>query len=238
MNIDPNNPDWEDRDWLVLSKGHCGPALYAALALKGYFPMDWLKTVNKPGTRLPSHCDSIKTPGVDITTGSLGQGMSSALGVAMGNRIKGKDNYTYCILGDGELQEGQVWEGVQAGANFNLDHLIVFVDSNKKQLDGRIEDINKAFDMEEKFRSFGWFAQTVPGYDAESICDAIERAKQIAGKPSVIILDTFKGLGVSFAEKVEFNHYMVIDWDMANEAILEIEKRYAAGTFPRGDAKW
>lgn len=238
MNIDPQNPKWEDRDWLVLSKGHCGPGLYATLALKGYFPMDWLKTVNQPGTRLPSHCDRLKTPGIDMTTGSLGQGMSSAVGIALSNRMRQKASYTYCILGDGEIQEGQVWEGVQTAANFELDHFIVFVDNNKKQLDGRILEINKPFDVEEKFRAFGFSVQTVKGYDVEEIYNGIEKAKATEGKPSVIILDTFKGLGVSFAEQAEFNHYMVINWDMANEAIAEIEKRYAEGTYPGGDFKW
>ncbi|MHB1419710.1 MAG: transketolase [Bacillota bacterium] len=238
MNIDPKNQTWENRDWLILSKGHCGPALYAALALKGYFPMDWLKTVNQPGTRLPSHCDRLKTPGIDMTTGSLGQGMSSAVGIALSNRMRGKDSYTYCILGDGEIQEGQVWEGAQTAAHFELDHFILFVDSNKKQLDGRIFEINKPFDVEEKFRAFGFHVQTVKGYDVNEIYNGIERAKAIEGQPSVIILDTFKGLGVSFAERVEFNHYMIMDWDMANEAIAEIEKRYAEGTYPGGDFKW
>ena len=238
MNINPQQPHWENRDWLVFLKGHCGPALYSVLALKGYFPMDWLKTVNMPGTRLPSHCDRLRTPGIDMTTGSLGQGMSSAVGIALGNRIKGKNAYTYCILGDGELQEGQVWEGAQTASHYKLDHFVVFVDSNKKQLDGRIHEINESLDIEEKFRSFGFHVQTVRGYDVEDIYNGIEKAKSVKGKPSAIILDTFKGLGVSFAEKVEFNHYMVMDWDMANEAIAEIEKRYAEGTYPGGDFKW
>lgn len=238
MNIDPQNPKWEDRDWLVLSKGHCGPALYATLALKNYFPMDWLKTVNQPGTRLPSHCDRLKTPGIDMTTGSLGQGMSSAVGIALSNYMRRKDSYTYCILGDGEIQEGQVWEGAQTAAHFELDHFILFIDNNKKQLDGRISEINKPFDVEEKFRAFGFYTQTVKGYDVKAIYDGIERAQATKVKPSVIILDTFKGLGVSFAERVEFNHYLVIDWKMADEAITEIERRLAEGTYPGGDLKW
>ncbi|MCG8485411.1 MAG: transketolase [Clostridia bacterium] len=238
MNIDPSKPTWEDRDWLVLSKGHSGPALYAALGIKGYFPMEWLKTVNKEGTSLPSHCDRLKTPGIDMTTGSLGQGISSAVGIALGNRVKGKDSYTYCILGDGEIQEGQVWEGVQTASHFKMDHFIAFVDDNKKQLDGRVENICEPFDVENKFRAFGWHAQTVKGYDIKEIYDAIEQAKAAKGMPSVIILDTIKGLGVSFAEKLDFNHYMVIDWVMANEGIEEIEKRYKEGTYPGGDFKW
>lgn len=238
MRIRPEDPNWEDRDWLVVSKGHSGPGVYAALALKGYFPIEWLKTVNRPGTSLPSHCDRRKTPGIDMTTGSLGQGMSCALGVALGNRIKGKDSYTYCIVGDGELQEGQIWESAQAAANLQLDHFILFVDYNKKQLDGRLEDICKPFDILEKFRSFGFDAHMVKGYDAAEIYEGILQAKAAQGKPSVIVLDTYKGLGCSFAEKEEFNHYMNINWEMADQSIAEIERRYAAGTYPGGEFEW
>jgi len=238
MNVDPKNPAWEDRDWFVLSKGHCGPALYAALALKGYFPMEWLDTLNQPGTRLPSHADMQKTPGVDMTTGSLGQGMSAAVGIAMGNRVKGKQSYTYCIVGDGELNEGQIWEAAQAACHHKLDRLIVFVDWNKKQIDGRLEAVNDPLDISRKFDSFGFDSVVVKGYDVEEIYYAIERAKEIKEKPHVIILDTIKGLGVSFAERVEANHYLVISQEMAKEGIDEIEKRYAQGTYPGGDFKW
>lgn len=238
MKIDPKNPGWEDRDWLVLSKGHCGPALYAVLAIKGYFPMEWLKTVNKPGTRLPSHADRLRTPGVDMTTGSLGQGISSAVGIAMGNRLQNRDNYTYCILGDGETNEGQVWEGCETAAHFKLDHLVVFVDWNKKQLDGRLEQICNPINIEDKFKAFGFDAQTVKGYDVEEIHNAIISAKTVPGKPHVIVLDTFKGLGVKLAEEQEFNHYLTFGPKEAAESIAEIEKRYADGTYPGGDFKW
>lgn len=238
MNIRPNDPKWEDRDWLILSKGHSGPALYAALALKGYYPMKILKTVNKPGTILPSHCDRQKTPGIDMTTGSLGQGMSSALGIALGNRMKGKNNFTYCILGDGECQEGQVWEGAELAAHHKLDNFIVFVDFNKKQLDGPLNSICNPLDIKEKFRSFGWHAQKVTGYNMQDICEAIQAAKDAKGLPSVIVLDTYKGIGCSFAEREAFNHYMVISWEMANEAIADIETRLGNGTFPGGDFSW
>ena len=238
MKIDPKNPSWEDRDWLVLSKGHCGPALYAALALRGYFPMEWLKTLNQAGTRLPSHADMRKTPGVDMTTGSLGQGMSCAVGIALANRVKGKQSYTYCIVGDGELNEGQIWEAAQAANHQKLDHLTVFVDWNKKQIDGRVEAINDPVNIAEKFEAFGFHAQTVKGCDVAEIYAAAQRAKEVEGRPHVIVLDTIKGLGVSFAERVEFNHYLVISQEMAREGICEIEKRYAAGTYPGGDFKW
>ncbi|MGN1062179.1 MAG: transketolase, partial [Candidatus Scatosoma sp.] len=145
MNVKPEDPEWEERDRLVLSKGHCGPALYAALALKGYFPMEWLKTLNAPETRLPSHADRLKTPGVDMTTGSLGQGISAAVGIALGNRVRGKNGYVYCIIGDGETEEGQVWEACEAAAHFALDKFILFLDWNKYQLDGTVEKIGAPF---------------------------------------------------------------------------------------------
>ena len=235
MNVDPSNPAWEERDWLVLSKGHCGPALYAALALKGFFPMDWLKTVNKGGTRLPSHADRRKTPGVDMSTGSLGQGISAAVGIALGNKVKGLDNYTYCIVGDGEINEGQVWEAAQTANSFCLDRFILFVDWNKKQLDGELDFVSPPLSIAGKFEAFGFHAQTVKGYDVEAIYGAIANAKACTDKPSVILLDTLKGLGVNFAERVAFNHYLVIDQDMAKEGIDEIERRFAAKTGPGGD---
>ncbi|MDD3168945.1 MAG: transketolase [Eubacteriales bacterium] len=223
MSVDPKQPLWEERDRLVLSKGHSGPALYAAPALKGYFPLEELNTLNQGGTKLPSHCDRLKTPGIDMTTGSLGQGVSCAMGIAMGLRMKGRKSFTYLIMGDGELQEGQVWEGVQFAAHQKLDRLIAFVDDNKKQLGGWVADICNPFGTADKFSSFGWHAQTVKGYDVKEIYRAVELAKQEAGKPSVIILDTLKGKGCCFAENVDFNHYMTVSEDMAEEAIQVIE---------------
>lgn len=234
LRVDPTRPDWADRDRLVLSKGHAGPTLYAALALRGFFPMAWLQTINRFGTRLPSHCDAQKTPGVDMTTGSLGQGISMAVGIALGGKIKEKDFYTYCIVGDGELQEGQVWEAAQAAANLSLGRLIVFVDDNKKQLDGATKPIDTAA----RFACFGWDALTVPGYDTGYIADAVAQAKEQTDKPTVIVLDTYKGLGCCFAETVDFNHYMDITPGMARQAVDEIERRYAAGCYPRGEVRW
>lgn len=238
MKIDPENPKWEDRDWFVLSKGHCAPALYATLALKGFFPMDWLKTLNKGGTNLPSHADRLKVPGVDMSTGSLGQGISAAVGIAYANRQQGKDSWTYCVLGDGECNEGQVWEACQTANQFKLDHLVLFVDWNKKQLDGTVEAINDPVNLEEKFRAFGFDATTVKGYDVGEIYEAIEKAKANPGKPHCIVLDTYKGLGIDFAEPVEFNHYLTFGPEEAEESIKEIERRYAEGTYPGGDFKW
>jgi transketolase len=235
MRTDPKNPQWEDRDFLVLSKGHSGPALYAALALKGYFPLEELYTLNRPGTRLPSHCDRLKTPGVDMSTGSLGQGVSAAMGIALGSRMKGRPGRVYLIVGDGELQEGQVWEGVQFAAHRKLSNLTAFVDANKRQLDGYVEDICRPFDTEEKFRAFGWRAETVKGYDVGEILRAVERAGAHTEGPSAIILDTKKGIGCSFAEDAAFNHYMTVTPDMAEESIAEIERRYEERIHGGGD---
>lgn len=234
MRVDPSRPDWEDRDRLVLSKGHCAPGLYAALAQAGYFPLDWLQTVNKPGTRLPSHADGRKVPGVDMSTGSLGQGISAAAGIALGNRIQKRSCYTYCIVGDGELNEGEVWEACEAARHLRLDHLIVFVDWNKKQLDGRLEDICEPLDIEAKFRAFGFDTRTVCGSDTQAIWEAIDATKAVEGLPHVIVLDTVKGLGIDFAEKQEFNHYMTFGTEEAEAACAEIDRRLAAGTYPGG----
>ena len=238
MKIDPANPKWEDRDWFVLSKGHCAPGLYAALALKGYFPMDWLKTLNKGGTSLPSHADHLRVPGVDMSTGSLGQGISAAVGIALANRIQGRDSWTYCIVGDGETNEGQVWEACEVANHQKLDHFITFVDWNKKQLDGRLEQVCDPVDLAGKFTAFGFDTQTVKGYDVQEIWEAIERAKANLGKPHCIILDTIKGLGVKLAEEQDFNHYLTFNPEEGEKSVEEIERRLADGTYPGGDFTW
>ncbi|WP_186429553.1 transketolase [Clostridium sp. BSD9I1] len=224
MNIDPKKPRWEDRDWLVCSKGHAGPAIYSALALRGYFNKEELLTLNKPGTHFPSHCDRNLTIGIDMTTGSLAQGASTALGVALGNRLKGKDNYTYLILGDGEIQEGQVWEAVMCAAHQKIDNLITFVDCNKQQLDGYTKNINDLGDIGSKFESFGWHEQTIDGHSVEEIYSAIKEAKENKGKPSVIVLDTIKGKGCGFAEGVLNNHHMNVSKEQMEESLKVLEK--------------
>jgi transketolase len=224
MRIDPANPRWEDRDWLVLSKGHAGPALYAALALKGFFPMEELKTLNKPGTNLPSHCDRNKTPGVDMTTGSLGQGISTAIGIALGNRLDGRDNITYLILGDGECDEGQVWEGALFAAHQRLDNLVAFVDYNKQQLDGYTRDVLDLGDLAGKFASFGWHAQEVDGGSVAEIYNAVEKAREVKGQPAVSVLHTVKGRGCSFAEGILNNHHMTFTEEQIAEAIAKAEQ--------------
>ena len=228
MNYDPKNPQWKERDFFVSSKGHAGPAVYATLALKGFFPVEMLSTLNHNGTKLPSHCDRNMTPGIDMTTGSLGQGVSTAIGMAMGIKIDKADNYTYLVVGDGEMDEGQCWEGIMFANHHKLDNLICFVDYNKKQLDGYVKDINDPIDFADKFRAFGWDAQDVNGGNVEDIYNAIEKAKAVKGKPSVIVLDTIKGQGVKFVEETEANHSMKFgpkEHAEADKAIAELERK-------------
>ena len=228
MKIDPRQPRWPDRDKLVCSKGHAGPSLYATLALKGYFPIDWLATLNQPGTRLPSHCDRNLTPGIDMTTGSLGQGMSTALGLTLGDRIKGRDSRTFLVIGDGELNEGQIWEGAMFAAQYKLDHLIAFCDDNKKQLDGYTRDIIDNRDIAAKFTAFGWHAQRASGSDVAAIHAAIMAALAVPGQPHIIVLDTVKGAGVPVVEQMASNHHIVVSPELADEAIAWFEKQLTA----------
>lgn len=228
MKYDPQNPRWQDRDWLVVSKGHAGPALYAALALKSFFPLEELKTLNKPGTKLPSHCDRNLTIGVDMTTGSLGQGISTAIGVALGNKLDERDNYVYLIVGDGEINEGQIWEGTLFAAHHQVDNLIMFVDNNKKQLDGYTKDICNLGNIADKFSAFGWDVNEVDGSNPAQIYEAIKRAQTITGKPAVIVLDTIKGQGIKFVENTMANHHMKFtekEDQLADEAIRQLEER-------------
>jgi transketolase len=223
MKIDPQNPAWEERDYLVLSKGHAGPALYAALALKGYFPVEELQTINRGGTRLPSHCDRNKTPGVDMSTGSLGQGMSSAIGIALGFKMDKKPNKVFLILGDGECDEGQVWEGALFAAQHKVSNLIAFVDYNRQQLDGYTKDICDLGDLGQKFDEFGWSVQEVPGHDTAAIQEAVQTAKKQTEKPNMIILNTQKGKGCTFAEGKLFNHHMTFTKEQAEEAVHALQ---------------
>ena len=197
MNYDAKNPQWEKRDHLVMSKGHAGPAVYAALALKGFFPMEWLKTLNQPGTNLPSHCDRLKTPGVDATTGSLGQGLSVAVGIAIGKKMNRNDTKVYTILGDGECNEGQVWEAALLAGHRKLNNLMAFVDYNHQMIDGTTEEVCDLGDLRAKFEEFGWYAQDIDGHDIEKIYGAIEAANRHQGRPGMIILQTVKGKGLS-----------------------------------------
>lgn len=210
MRVDPRDPHLPARDKLVLSKGHCGPALYAALALKGFFPMEALQTLNRFGTILPSHCDRLRTPGIDMSTGSLGQGASAAAGIALADKLCSRDSYTYLIVGDGECNEGQVWEMAMFARQQKLDRLIAFVDRNHQQLDGYTDDICRMGDLEDIFRAYGWNAGTVDGNDMKAVCVAIEAMQGNRNAPSVIVLDTVKGKGWADAESRMPSHYMTV----------------------------
>lgn len=225
VRYDAGNPGWTDRDWVVLSKGHCGPALYATLALKGFFPMEELETLNAPHTNLPSHCDRNRTPGIDMTTGSLGQGASTAAGVAIGMKMDHKDNRVYLILGDGELDEGQVWEMAMCASTRKLDNLIAFVDYNKMQIDGRTDtdEVCNLGDIAQKFTAFGWFAQKVDGHNVQAIDMAVQRAKRHTGSPSVIVLDTIKGYGWSKTAGQLGSHSRGVSQDECKQALAEIQ---------------
>lgn len=223
LKYDPMNPAWKERDYFVLSKGHSGPALYATLALKGFFPVSELATLNRPHTNLPSHCDRLKTTGIDMTCGSLGQGCSAAAGIALALKMNKKENDVYVVMGDGEIQEGQVWEAALFAAQHKLDNLYGFVDDNKLQLDGFTDDICSLGDIVDKYRSFGWYAQTVDGHDVAAIDQAIERAKEQKGKPSMIVLDTVKGNGWSKSENQIGSHSRGFTAAEKQEAIAEME---------------
>jgi transketolase len=225
---DPKNPKWEDRDWLVISKGHAGPSIYSTLALKGYFDIELLKTLNKGGTSLPSHCDRNKTIGIDVTTGSLGQGISQAIGIALGHRQRGMDNWIYLIMGDGELQEGQVWEGAMFAPHYNLDNLITFVDNNKQQLDGYTKDVMNVESIHKKFEAFNWHVQTIDGHDVQAIEEAIKIAKVTKGKPSVIVLETIKGKDCTYAQGDIDNHHMRVSEEDNKKAVAKLEAMMAS----------
>jgi transketolase len=224
MNINPENPKMEGRDRLVLSKGHAGPVLYCTLALRGFFPVEQLSTLNQPHTNLPSHCDMLKTPGIDMTAGSLGQGISCAVGIAKGAKMKGSDEYTFVIIGDGESQEGSVWEASMAAAQYKLDNFIAFLDYNKLQIDGTVDEVMSLLDPVEKWKAFGFNTFRIDGHDVSAISDAIHAAKKIKNnRPSMIVLDTVKGKGVSFIEAAgTANHSMAITREMVDQAISEI----------------
>ncbi|MBC8254435.1 MAG: transketolase [Ardenticatenia bacterium] len=200
MRVDPQNPDWPDRDRFVLSKGHACPVWYSALAERGFFPVDELLTLRRIDGRLQGHPDMLKTPGVDITTGSLGQGLSAGVGMALGLKHDGRDARVYVIIGDGELNEGQIWEAAMAAAKFNLDNLMTFVDYNNLQLDGWCHDIMPIEPVVDKWRAFNWEVFEIDGHDMRQIVDTIERAHQVSGRPSVVIAHTIKGKGVSYME--------------------------------------
>ncbi len=225
LRIDPKDPKKEDRDRFVCSKGHAGPAVYATLASKGYFPEEWLLTLNQGGTKLPSHCDMTKTPGVDFTGGSLGQGFSAAVGIALGQKIKKIDARTYVVIGDGESQEGQIWEGAETAAQWKLGNLIAFTDLNKLQLDGYTEDVVTMDNIDTRWLGFNWHVQRINGHDFREIALAIEKAKKVTDRPSMIVLDTIKSYGFIPGEGTTANHSIAYDESVAEKAVEELRER-------------
>ncbi len=200
MNIDAGNPDWEDRDRFVLSKGHCTGAIYPVLALKGFFPVDDLQTFRKIDSYLSGHIEMKHVPGVDMSAGSLGQGLSVACGMALAAKATGEKYRTYAVCGDGEIEEGQIWEAAMAAGHYKLDNLTAFVDNNGLQIDDTCENMMSIYPIDEKFKSFGWHVINIDGHDFQQISDAVDEAKSVKGKPTMIVAKTVKGKGVSFME--------------------------------------
>lgn len=224
MNINPEVPKDENRDRLVLSKGHCAPALYSTLARKGFFNVEELQTLRNIESRLQGHPDMKNIPGVDMTTGSLGQGLSSANGMAIAGKLDNKDYRVYCILGDGEIEEGQVWEAAMASSKYKLDNLCVIVDNNNLQIDGTIEEVMSSYPIDEKFRSFGFQIINIDGHDIDEIIKAFEVAKNVKGKPTCIIAKTIKGKGVSFMENQVGWHGKAPNEEQYKQAMEELSK--------------
>lgn len=229
LRIDPKNPNWPDRDRMVLSKGHACPILYAALARLGYFPEELLWTLRQPGSKLQGHPDMQKLPGIDMNTGSLGNGLSAGLGIALAGKMDKKDYRVYVVLGDGELDEGLNWEAAMAASNYKMDNLVGIVDNNGLQSSGKLEDIMNYAPLDEKWRAFGWHVIKVDGHDIAQISNALNEAKTIKGKPTMIIARTTKGKGVSFMENDYMWHSQTVKPDQAKLALAELAegvKRY------------
>lgn len=230
MGINPDLPQWGKRDRLVISKGHAAPGMYAVMAARGFFPAEELKTFGNSGTRLQKHLDMHKLPGIDASSGSLGQGLSIAAGMALADRMDGKERFTYVLMGDGEMQEGQIWEAALTAAQHKLDKIIAFVDDNQMQVDGFTKDILNVEPLVQKWESFGWHVQRIDGSDVEQILKAAALAKSVQGKPHVIIADTIKGKGFDFMElKVEW-HSRGLTEDEYCSAINQLAAAEAAFT--------
>ncbi len=224
MKVDPSNPNWPDRDRFVLSKGHAAPALYAVLAEKGFFSKEELMTLRKKGSILQGHPDMKKTPGVEISTGSLGQGLSVAVGMALGYKLDNKQNYVYVLLGDGEIEEGQIWEAAMAAVHYNLDNLIAVLDYNGLQIDGPISQVMSPEPIKVKWQAFGWNVIEIDGHDFEEIITAINEAQKVKGRPTILIAKTVKGKGVSFMENEVDWHGKAPSAQEAEQALRELNK--------------
>ena len=222
MKVDPANPKWEDRDRFVLSKGHAAPALYATLALKGFFPTEDIKTLRKSDSYLQGHPSMKCVPGVDMSTGSLGQGISTAVGMALASKYDKKDTRVYTILGDGEIEEGQVWEAAMFASAKKLDNLVVIVDNNNLQIDGSIEEVNSPYPIPEKFVAFGFNTIEIDGNNLDEIEDAFNKAKETKGVPTAIIAKTVKGKGVSYMENAVNWHGAAPNEELYNTAVAEL----------------
>ena len=219
MRYDPKDPAWPERDKLVISKGHAGPTVYATLALKGFFPENMLRELNQGGGRLPSHTDRNKTPGIDMTTGSLGQGLSAGCGIALGDRLDGRDSVTWVFLGDGELDEGQNWEAFLFAHQMKLSNLVAIVDVNGQQLDGYTKDVMDLGSVEQKLEAFGWQVESCDGHDIPALYRAMDRARSSTGGPTAVVMHTKKGRGCSFAEGILSNHHINFKPEQMEEAL-------------------
>lgn len=226
LNIDPKNPQWPDRDRFVLSKGHCGVGFAPVLADKGYFDQGLLEEYNHTGSPLGMHLDSTKVPGVDASTGSLGHGLPIALGMALACRVTGKDYMTYCLIGDGECDEGVIWEAAMSISHYKVTNLITFVDRNRCMMDGKTEDIMKLEPFSDKWKAFGFHVLEIDGHDINAINEAIEKAKETKDKPTVIIANTIKGCGVHFMEDNYRWHYGGLDEGKLKEAKDSLDSYY------------
>jgi transketolase len=227
MNINPQEPQWQERDRFVLSKGHAAPGLYAVLALRGYFPVEDLATLRHPDSHLQGHPNMHLTPGIDMSTGSLGQGISAAVGLALGAKISGKPWQVYTLLGDGELQEGQVWEAAMFAAAKGLDNLTAIVDNNNLQIDGSITEVNSPYPIAEKFRAFGWHVIEIFGHCFTELEQAFEELKTIVGKPVCIVAKTVKGKDVSFMENNVSWHGSAPNDEQYEQAVAELKAKLA-----------
>ena len=227
LNVDPKNPRWDDRDRFVLSKGHTAPGLYAALALRGFFPVEDLITLRKVGSYLQGHPNMNSVPGVDMSTGSLGQGISTACGMALAAKVKGKSNRVYTLLGDGEIQEGQVWEACMFASHYKLDNLCVIIDNNGLQIDGDVAKVMSPYPIVDKLEAFGFHVQAIDGHDFEQIDAAMEKAKTVKGQPCAIVMKTVKGKDVSFMENNAGWHGVAPNDDQFEQAMGELKANMA-----------
>ncbi len=227
MNVDPIDPKNEDRDRFVLSKGHAAPALYAVLALKGYFPHEWIKTLRKSDSNLQGHPSIKYTPGVDMCTGSLGQGISAACGMALGAKLAGKNFRIYTILGDGEIQEGQVWEAAMYASAKDLDNLVAVVDNNNLQIDGTVAEVNSPYPIVEKFKAFGWNVIEIDAHSFDEIDAAFNSAREFKGKPTCIVAKSIKGKGVSYMENMVNWHGVAPNQEQYEQAMSELSAALA-----------